>query len=127
MGFAPEDAMVLAIRADLADAIAQVMDAGGIVGANATAKLGLPQGTVSQLKNGRVDHISIERLMRAMVRANIPGFAIWPNVEDARAGSLPATRSAGTTIAKFTVEADTNWMPNSDLWQLQPVGAQANG
>lgn len=87
MGFAPEDAMVYAIRTDLADALAEYLKKSSLKQTDAAKRLGLPQGVVSDIMRGKIDHISVERLMRAMARIKMPGWAEWPTAEHARAGS----------------------------------------
>jgi predicted XRE-type DNA-binding protein len=126
MGFEPEDAMVYAIRSDLADAIAHYLDERNIRGADAVAALGLPQGTVSNLKNGRIEHLSIERLMRAMVRAGIPGYAKWPTADLAKAGLLAESRSAATVAGTvdILIEVVDSWEPARGA-QFDPVSDEA--
>jgi predicted XRE-type DNA-binding protein len=94
MGLEPEDAAVQAIRADLADAIAQYF--AGQPHAVAQEELGLPQATVSQVMNGKIGHVSIERLIRAMLRAGIPGCAQWPDADTACGGTLAVSHSSAT-------------------------------
>jgi len=89
--------MVQAIRADLADAIAAYFADKPRI--EAQAKLGLSQAIVSQIMNGRVDHLSVERLMRAMVRAGIPGYAQWPNA-DLACGGVMRTSAATVTLSR---------------------------
>lgn len=119
MGFEPEDAMVYAIRSDLADAIARFLNERSIRGTDAVELLGLPQGTVSNLKNGRVEHLSIERLMRAMVRAGIPGYAKWPTAESAKGGVLAEAHSSatvsGTVDILIEVESWDQPVPSSSF------------
>ena len=124
MGFEPEDAMVYAIRSDLADAIARFLDEKGIRGADAVELLGLPQGTVSNLKNGKIEHLSVERLMRAMVRAGIPGYAKWPTADRARGGVLAESRTAATVSGDFRIDydVDSDWDQPASPSPFGPVG-----
>jgi predicted XRE-type DNA-binding protein len=127
MGFEPEDAMVYAIRSDLADAIARFLDESGIRGAEAVERLGLPQGTVSNLKNGKIEHLSIERLMRAMIRAGIPGYAKWPTAELAKAGVLTESRSSATVAGTADILIDVeSWEQPLPVTPFEPVGDEAH-
>lgn len=99
MGFDPEDAMIYAVRADLADAIAKAL-AGKTQGEIVEA-LGLRQSVVSQILNGKIENVSVERLMRAMVRAGIPGYAEWRTADSAHAGLLAATSATATVRGAF--------------------------
>lgn len=85
-GLPPEDAAINVLRGDLAAAIARFISDGQLTQKRAQSLLGLPQGTVSNIINGNVEHLSIERLIRAMIRAQIPGWAEWRDAENARAG-----------------------------------------
>jgi len=97
MGFEPEDAMIFALRSDLADAIAKHLKARFKRQTPAADLLGLSQAAVSNIMRGKIDHLSVERLIRAMVRAKIPGFAEWPTADTARAGELTA-RAVSSTV-----------------------------
>nr|WP_298716388.1 XRE family transcriptional regulator [uncultured Steroidobacter sp.] len=112
MGFEPEDAMILAVRSDLADAIAKVLQRDGLRQADAADLLGLPQGVVSNIVRGRIDHLSIERLMKAMVRANIPGYAKWPTADTAKAGVLHHS------VVSPTISADLEFLDHVDPWAI---------
>lgn len=127
MGFEPEDAMVYAIRSDLADAIARYLDAENIRGADAVALLGLPQGTVSNLKNGRIEHLSVERLMRAMVRAGIPGYAKWQSADLAKGGVLAESRSAATVsgTVDMLIDVENEWAEVSTSTPFEPASNEA--
>jgi predicted XRE-type DNA-binding protein len=112
MGFEPEDAMIYAIRTDLADAIAAYLRDEQIRQVDAAEQLGLSQAAVSNINRGHIDHLSIERLMKAMVRAGLPGYAKWPSAENARAGLLPMASAASTVSAdvKFEEPYEQQWL-----------------
>lgn len=103
MGFEPDDAVVYAIRTDLADAIAAYL--GDRPQQEAANVLGLSQSLISRITRGRVEGLSIERLVRAMVRANIPGFARWPTADTASAGVLNHAAATATASAHVDIDA----------------------
>lgn len=117
MGFEPEDAMVLALRSDLADSIARYIRERGIEQKDAVRLLGLPQGTVSNIVHGKIDHLSIERLMRAMARAKLPGYAMWPSVEHAKAGSMAYAPHATTVTGEVELDTDYELLPSESDYQ----------
>jgi predicted XRE-type DNA-binding protein len=108
MGFEPEDAMIQALRVDLAEAISAALDMRRVTPKEAARLLGLSQGVVSNIRNGKVDHLSLERLMRAMVRAKIPGFACWPSAEGARAGLLTGSSDSAIVNMPIEIEGEAN-------------------
>ena len=105
MGFDPDDAVVYAIRTDLADAIASYLR--DSTQQQAADMLGVSQGLVSRIFSGQIQGLSIERLMRSMVRAGIPGFARWPSADTACAGAIAQVDSAAT--ASGIVQLDQNY------------------
>jgi predicted XRE-type DNA-binding protein len=120
MGFEPEDAMVQAVRADLADAIAALLDERDLTQVEASELLGLPQGVVSNIVRGRVEHLSIERLMRAMVRAGIPGYAKWPTADTAKAGVLYSSAVAPTVSSDLEFAEPIEGLFGSGEGDYQP-------
>jgi predicted XRE-type DNA-binding protein len=89
------------LRTDLAFALRKFIEASGMGQAKIGEILGLRQNVVSQICRGRVQHLSVERLIRAMVRAKIPGFVEWgASAEDARARvSVRVSPEVHTTIS----------------------------
>ena len=84
-GFAPDEATIWALRSDLSRILRQFMERQSSQ-AVAAKKLGISQGMVSNIKGGRIDKISIERLIKLMVLAEISGTAQWSgNPDSARA------------------------------------------
>jgi len=86
----PDAGTIDTLRTDLAFALRQFIEncrASGIGQAKIGEVLGLKQSVVSQIKSGNIEHLSVERLIRAMVKAKMPGYAEWgATVEEARAG-----------------------------------------
>jgi predicted XRE-type DNA-binding protein len=124
MGLEPEDAAVQAVRADLAAAITRHLERRGIRQARAATLLGLSQAAVSNLKRGKVDHLSIERLLRAMVRAGIPGYANWPDADRAVGGVMPVAQSAASVTADASLSVDLSaaaYLPLSDHLEIERV------
>ena len=76
-GCAPEDATIDTLRTDLALALRMFIEKSQMGQVKAGAILGLKQNVVSQIVRGKIEHLSVERLIKAMVRAGIPGFAEW--------------------------------------------------
>lgn len=116
MGFEPEEAMVQAVRADLADAIANELAKRNLKQADASSLLGLPQAVISNIVRGRIDHLSIERLMKAMVRAGLPGYAKWPTADTASAGILD------NSVALPTFSSDVEFLDQYDPWNVHSEG-----
>lgn len=112
MGLDPEEAMILAVRADLADAIAAHFK--NVERSEIQKKLGLSQSVVSQLVNGKIDHLSVERLMKAMVRADIPGFAQWATADAACGGRLEFVPEQGTIRQDFHIEGGEHIIQSRD-------------
>lgn len=99
-GFAADDATIDTLRTDLAFALRQFIDRSGMGQTKVGHELGLKQSVVSQIVRGDIEHLSVERLIRAMVRAKITGFAEWgSSPELARAGA--GFRTAGVSSLSF--------------------------
>lgn len=116
MGFEPDEAMVHAVRTDLADAIAKELANRKLKQADASALLDLPQAVISNIVRGRIEHLSIERLMKAMVRAGIPGYAKWPTADSASAGILD------NSVALPTFSSDVEFVDQFDPWNVHGGG-----
>jgi predicted XRE-type DNA-binding protein len=67
----PDDATIRSLRRDLALQVSRAVRALGITQVAAAKRLGVPQPTLSKLINGRIDHLSIELLIRVAVRAGL--------------------------------------------------------
>ena len=97
LGLDPDVATIDTLRTDIALALARYIELTGISQEKAGELFGVKQSVVSQIARGDVAHLSVERLIRAMVRAKIQGFAEWgESSEDARAGT--GYRPAATSV-----------------------------
>ena len=72
LGFAPEEATALHIRAQLAAALEHHIDRKGWSQSEAARALKVPQPTISKIVNGNIEKLSIEFLIKLMVRADLP-------------------------------------------------------
>jgi len=72
LGFSPEEATALHIRSQLAATLEQCIEHKGWNQAAASRVLKVPQTTVSKIVNGNIDKLSIEFLVKLMVRAGLP-------------------------------------------------------
>ena len=72
LGFPPEEAIALHIRAQLAAALEYHIDRKGWSQSEAARALKVPQPTISKIVNGNIEKLSIEFLIKLMVRADLP-------------------------------------------------------
>ena len=87
-GLPPEVATIDTLRTDIALALKSYIERSGLSQEKAGKLFGLKQSVVSHIVRGEIKHLSVERLIRAMVNAKLPGFAEWgESSEDARAGT----------------------------------------
>ena len=124
-GIPAEDATIDTLRTDLALALRGFIENSGMGQAKIGEVLGLKQSVVSQIKRGNIEHLSVERLVRAMVKARIVGFAEWgASPEDARAGVGVRTTSAAVTSIEITPPIGTyyqeNWLEGDRLLSHKP-------
>jgi predicted XRE-type DNA-binding protein len=100
-GASAEEATVDTLRSDLALALRKFIENSQMGQAKVGEVLGLKQSVISQIVRGRIEHLSVERLIKAMVRAQIPGYAEWGvSAEDARAKvGVRASPIASSSIA----------------------------
>jgi predicted XRE-type DNA-binding protein len=83
-----DDATIDTLRTDVAFALREYIERSGLGQAKIGEKLGLKQSVISHIVRGDIEHLSVERLIRAMVKAELPGFAEWGgSPEEARAGA----------------------------------------
>src|SRR5579859_86619 len=88
LGLDPDVATIDTLRTDIALALTRYIELTGISQERAGQLFGVKQSVVSQIVRGNVAHLSVERLIRAMVRSKLQGFAEWgESSEDARAGT----------------------------------------
>jgi predicted XRE-type DNA-binding protein len=87
-GLDADEATIDTLRTDIAFALRGFIQRSGLGQVKIGELLGLKQSVVSHIVRGEIEHLSVERLIRAMVKAEIPGFAEWGgSPEEARAGS----------------------------------------
>lgn len=72
VGFPPEEAVALHIRSQLAATLEYHIERKGWSQAAAVRALKMPQPTVSKIVNGNIEKLSIEFLIKLMVRAGLP-------------------------------------------------------
>ena len=72
LGFPPEEAAALHIRSQLAAALEYHIERKGWSQTEAARSLKVPQPTVSKIVNGNIEKLSIEFLIKLMVRAGLP-------------------------------------------------------
>lgn len=72
LGFPREEAIALHIRSQLAARLEQHIERKGWSQNAAARALKVPQPTVSKIVNGNIDRLSIEFLIKLMVRAGLP-------------------------------------------------------
>lgn len=98
-GLDADEATIDTLRADIAFALREFIERSGLGQAKIGELLGLKQSVVSHIVRGDIGHLSVERLVRAMVKAGIPGFAEWGgSPEEARAGTGYRPSAATTVI-----------------------------
>jgi predicted XRE-type DNA-binding protein len=71
LGFSLEEATALHIRSQLAAALEHYIERKGWSQAEAAKALKVPQPTVSKIVNGNIEKLSIEFLVKLMVRAGL--------------------------------------------------------
>ena len=72
LGFPPEEATALHIRSQLAAALEHHIQRKGWSQVEAARALKVPQPTISKIVNGNIEKLSIEFLIKLMVRADLP-------------------------------------------------------
>src|SRR5450830_1556147 len=77
VGFPPEEAEHLRIRADLMIELTRVMQDRGLTQAAAAKLLGVTQPRISDLMRGKIDRFSIDTLIAMLARA---GFSVTVKV-----------------------------------------------
>ncbi|MGA8939910.1 MAG: XRE family transcriptional regulator [Acidobacteriaceae bacterium] len=125
----PDTGTIDTLRTDLAFALRQFIENcqnGGLGQAKIGEILGLKQSVVSQIKGGNINHLSVERLIRAMVRAKMPGYAEWgATAEHARAGvGVHVAQLVSTSIAvvpEIGSPYGTNWLSSDVRLSDKPV------
>jgi predicted XRE-type DNA-binding protein len=72
LGFPREEATALHIRAQLAASLEHHIERKGWSQTAAARALKVPQPTISKIVNGNIDKLSIDFLIKLMVRAGLP-------------------------------------------------------
>lgn len=113
-GYAADEATVKAIRSDLAIQLAAFLKRRGLNQVAAAKMLGVPQPTISKIVNGNVKSLSVELLIRLLVRADVP-VVIQTGSTPRDAGAWvsvgqtlfsPASTAAPESKHSFTFEVD---------------------
>ena len=72
LGFPREEAIAMHIRSQLAAALEYHIERKGWTQTAAARALKVPQPTISKIVNGNIEKLSIEFLIKLMVRADLP-------------------------------------------------------
>ncbi len=72
LGFAPDEAAAMHIREQLAATLEHYIASKGWSQIQAAKALKVPQPTISKVVNGNTDRLSIEFLVKLLVRAGLP-------------------------------------------------------
>ena len=94
LGFPPEEAAALHIRSQLAAALEHHIDRKGWSQTEAARALRVPQPTISKIVNGNIEKLSIEFLIKLMVRADLPVRISGGRAVPARRRAHPAAATA---------------------------------
>lgn len=87
LGFAPDEAAAMHIRVQLALTLEQHIVNEGWSQVQAAKALGVPQPTISKVVNGNTDKLSIEYLVKMLVRAGLPVGVIGSHIAVGRTTS----------------------------------------
>lgn len=102
-GYPADEATVLALRSDIARIIRKATD--GLRQKDAARRLRIAQGDLSKIRNGCIDALSVERLVRLCVRLGIDCAAQWGSSPH-RAVAVSGDSRALAQIASDTVVAE---------------------
>jgi predicted XRE-type DNA-binding protein len=94
LGFPPEKAAALHIRSQLAAALEYHIERKGWSQTEAARALKVPQPTVSKIVNGNIEKLSIEFLIKLMVRAGLSVSISGGRSASGRRASHPPAASA---------------------------------
>lgn len=79
LGFSPQEAAALRVRADLMIAVSEVIQRRRLTQAAAAKLMGVTQPRISDLRRGKIDRFSIDMLVRMLARAGVRvRFSIGP-------------------------------------------------
>lgn len=71
LGFPPHEAVVMLLRAQLAEALRVWMEQSGLTQAQAAKRLGIAQPRVSEIARGKVELLSLDYLVALCAKAGI--------------------------------------------------------
>lgn len=91
----PDQAVIRALRSDLALQIARHVGRSGQTQSAAAGRLAIPQPTLSKIMRGRVETLSLELLLRIAVRAGLP-VVLQTGRDPAEAGVYASDLAAST-------------------------------
>lgn len=113
LGFKLDDAVVDALRADLADIVRGYIERSRMTQTALERTLGIPQSTISAIKNDRIDHLSVEYFLRILARAGIPWTAkCWKPPHDA----LCVAGGLSQLVAQMTFNGEQSIVPLQNYW-----------
>jgi len=79
LGFEADEAVNEALRTDLADIVRGYIERSRKSQTALGKELGIPQSTISAIKNDNIDRLSLEYLLKIVTRAGIPWAAACTN------------------------------------------------
>jgi predicted XRE-type DNA-binding protein len=94
LGFPPEEAAALHIRSQLAATLEHHIERKGWSQTQAARALKVPQPTVSKIVNGKIEKLSIDFLIKLMVRAGLPIAITGGRPVPSRRAAHPSVASA---------------------------------
>jgi predicted XRE-type DNA-binding protein len=71
LGFSPHEAVVLLLRAELAEALRQWMESEGITQTQAAKRLGITQPRVSEIMRGKIELMSLDYMVGLCAKAGV--------------------------------------------------------
>jgi predicted XRE-type DNA-binding protein len=99
LGFPPEEAAALHIRSQLAATLEQRIKKKGWNQTAAARALKVPQPTISKIVNGNIEKLSIDFLIKLMVRAGLPVGTTGGRISIGRsAAGRRSAAHAGATV-----------------------------
>jgi transcriptional regulator with XRE-family HTH domain len=108
-----DEATIQSLRRDLALQVSRIASRSGDTQINVARRLGIPQPTLSKIKNGRVHDLSIELLLRIAIRAGLV-LTVQTGRDSSEAGvfvssfargGIPADSSKLAAEARSSLEA----------------------
>jgi predicted XRE-type DNA-binding protein len=129
LGFSDDEAVVDSLRADLADIVRGYMERSQLSQVALAKKMGIPQSTVSAIKNDNIDKLSVEYFVRILTRLDLPWTArSWVAPHDAAVvqGTVPREWvAAGAHASRFVV--GISGTPGQQYWTSLKLGFTFTG